>query len=200
MERQTTVRFSPFLEERCRTEVTMNTINHLRRPALAYMLREIFQILGLHVTVRDEGEGCIPMPVYPPLPAVLYHLRLPDTAPLLSFLDGSLRLCAHYGRTAVRDVYAKSRLGAFIEAYREAPLPADMPGSTEMLTLAPDMLVKETYRALLQRDASDEDVTLHARAVRTMGVLGWLHAITQSREFKAFAAGSRRPPRLYENQ
>ncbi len=42
IDHQTTIRFSPFLEERCWTEVTVNTVNHPRRPALAYMVREIF--------------------------------------------------------------------------------------------------------------------------------------------------------------
>ena len=195
LERQTTVRFSPFLEERCWTEVTMNTINHPKRPALAYVLREIFQILGLHATVRDEGEELIPTPVYPPLPTVLHHLGLSDAAPLMIFPDGvcsrsehvfgSLRLCAHYGRATIREGYAASRLASFIEAFREAPLPPiDMGDPTGMLTLAPDMLVRETYRTLLRREASNEDVSYHARAVQVMGVSAWLYAMTESAEFK----------------
>jgi hypothetical protein len=199
IDHQTTIRFSPFLEERCWTEVTMNTVNHPRRPALAYMVREIFQILGLHGTVRDEGEECIPTPVYPPLPTVLHHLGLPDATPLLVFPDGvcsrsehvfgSLRLCAHYGRTAIRAGYAQSRLAAFIEAFRAAPLPLiDALAPAEMLTFAPDVLVKETYRNLLRREASAEDVSHHARAVQAMGVSVWLHAMTQSAEFKALTA------------
>ena len=201
VEFQTTVRFSPFLEERCRTEVTMNTVNHPKRPALATMLREIFRVLGLHGTVRDEGVECIPFPVYPPLPAVLSHLGLPDTAPLLAFPDGmctrsdhvfgSLRLCAHHGRAAVRESYAQSRLAGFIEAYREAPLsPAGAPDATAMLTLAPDMLVRETYRTLLRREPSAEDVAHHAPRVQAMGVTAWIHAITQSAEFRVLQAAS----------
>jgi hypothetical protein len=41
---------------------------------------------------------------------------------------------------------------------------------------------------LLRREASAEDVSHHARAVQAMGVSVWLHAMTQSAEFKALTA------------
>ncbi len=196
---QTTIRLSPFLEERCRSELTMNTVNHPKRPALVAVLRDIFKALGLTATVPMAGEELLPLPFYPPLPSVLHHLELADTAPMFLFHNGvvsraaqiieSLRLYAHFGRKTTRQLFDGSRLETFIEAFRQTPgTPADVPDKPATLSLSTDLLVADGFRMLLRRAPADGEVAEHARAIENMGLFKWLSFILESAEYMALNA------------
>ena len=139
-----------------------------------------------------------PFPTYPPLPTVLHHLGLPDVSPTVIFHDGemsrsddilaSLRHYAPFGRQTLRKRYATSRLGGFIEAFRQAPLPAfDLlqAENPKVVAVSPHIFVEKMFPLLLRRTATVEDVALHARTVEDVGVTAWLTVMMQTPEYQS---------------
>ena len=194
---RTTIQVSPILDEACRSTVMMNTINHPKRVVLTRVLNEVYGLLGVPRTAKEQGEDYLRFPFIPPLPSLLHHIGAHDDAPEFQvpgrtwtreeYWRGSLGYYARLRRTDLVRCFAGSRGQEFLASFRAIPVGAGTV-TEDMLPSTVDAfvqsLVTETFEVMLQREPDQAELSAHGTALRGAGIRPWLTLMLQSPEFK----------------